>query len=95
MGACRRSATRKCPSRATWGSASSWIRRSIVAFGEDDFNTYVRLKPENGRVRYRYHGSWFKEPGAARSATEYEEMLEAVARLRPEVRVGPIRLLDY
>ena len=62
---------------------------SIVAFGEDDFNTYVSLKPENGRVRYRYHGSWFKEPGAARSAKEYEEMLKAVARLRPEVRVGP------
>ncbi len=64
---------------------------SIVAFGEDDFNTYVRLKPENGRVRYRYHGSWFKEPGAARSTKDYEEMLKAVGRLRPEVKVetGP------
>ncbi|NLE57517.1 MAG: DUF4861 domain-containing protein [Planctomycetes bacterium] len=63
--------------------------RQIVAFGEDDSNTYVRLRPDGGRVRYRYHGSWFKEPGAAKSAKEYEEMLRAVARLRPEVKVEP------
>ncbi len=59
----------------------------IVAFGEDTFNTYMRLKPERGRVRYRYHGSWWKEPGAAGSAREYEEMLRAVLRQRPEVTI--------
>lgn len=63
--------------------------KQIVAFGEDDFNSYVRLRPIAGRARYRYHGSWYKEPGAARSAKEYEEMLKAVARLRPEARVEP------
>jgi hypothetical protein len=59
----------------------------IVAFGEDDFNTYVRLRPSDGRVCYRYHGNWFKEPGAATSAKEYQAMLETVARMKPEVKV--------
>lgn len=59
----------------------------VVDYGETEFDTYVRLKPDNGRVRYRYHGSWWKEPGAAKSAQEYRAMLEAVIRLKPVVRV--------
>ncbi len=59
----------------------------VTDFGEDDFNTYVRLRPRDGRVVYRYHGSWFKEPGAAPSAAAYEAMLRSVAALRPEVQV--------
>lgn len=60
----------------------------VVAFGEDDFNTYARLRADGGKVQYRYHGSWFKEPDAARSAKEYKDMLRAVARMRPEVKVA-------
>jgi hypothetical protein len=63
----------------------------IVEFGEDGFNTYVRLRPVDGRLRYRYHGSWFKEPGAAKSTQDYQAMLEAVARLRPELRIEAAR----
>jgi len=63
----------------------------IVSFGEDDFNTYVRLKPADGKIRYRYHGSWFKEPGAAQSAREYQTMLEKVARMRAEVKVETVK----
>ncbi len=59
----------------------------IVEFGEDTFNTCVRLKPDRGRVRYRYHGSWWKEPGAARSAKEYETMLRAIVRMKPDVKI--------
>jgi len=61
--------------------------QTVVAYGEDDFNTYVRLRPADGRVRYRYHGSWFKEPGAAKSTAEYERMLRDVAALRPIVEI--------
>ncbi|GMU23273.1 MAG: hypothetical protein AMXMBFR13_33550 [Phycisphaerae bacterium] len=61
--------------------------RQAVAFGEDDFNTFVRLKTTDGKVSYRYHGSWFKEPGAAASREEYQVMLRNVARLRPEASV--------
>lgn len=60
----------------------------VVAYGEDDFNSYVRLRPsKGGRSRYRYHGSWFKEPGAARSAADYERMLREVSEFRPVVEV--------
>ncbi len=61
------------------GQAAGW--------GEDDFNTFVRLRPRDGRIVYRYHGSWFKEPGAAGSAEAYEAMLRSVAALRPDVEV--------
>lgn len=61
---------------------------AAVAYGEDDFNSYVRLRTRDGRVRYRYHGSWFKEPGGAQSAEEYARMLHDVAALRPVVTVS-------
>lgn len=64
--------------------------KQIVAFGEDKANTYVRLRPENGRVTYRYHASWFKEPNAATSAKDYEARLRAVAKLRPIVKIEPM-----
>lgn len=60
---------------------------SVAALGEDDFTTYVRLKPGQGMVKYRYHASWGKEPDAATSAREYEGMLRAVARLTPQVKI--------
>ncbi len=60
---------------------------TAVAFGEDAFDSYVRIKPVDGRVRYRYHGSWFKEPGGAQSAAEYERMLREVAACRPVVQI--------
>lgn len=61
--------------------------RSVVAYGQTDYDNIVRLRPRDGRVVYRYHGSWFKEPGAAESAADYERMLRDVARLRPQVKV--------
>ena len=61
----------------------------IVAFGDDKVNNYIRLKPDNtGVATYRYHASWEKEPGAAKSAAEYAEMLGKAARLKPEVKVA-------
>jgi hypothetical protein len=59
----------------------------VVASGEDKVNNFFRLKTDHGRVRYRYLASWFKEPGGARSAEQFEQMLRAAARLRPQVRV--------
>lgn len=61
---------------------------TTVAYGEDDFSTYVRIKPVDGRVRYRYHGSWFKEPGGAQSTRDYERMLRDIAELHPVVSVS-------
>jgi hypothetical protein len=78
---------RDAPQSGNLGLGVTVDPNQIVAFGEDDFNTYVRLKPADGKVSYRYHGSWFKEPGAAASAKEYEAMLLSVARLRPEASV--------
>jgi hypothetical protein len=60
---------------------------AAAAYGEDAFNSYVRLRPVDGRVRYRYHGSWFKEPGGARSTGDYERMLREIAARRPIVAV--------
>jgi len=78
---------REVPKAGTLGIGVAVDPGQIVAFGEDAFNTYVRLKPSDGRLTYRYHGSWFKEPGAAKSATEYEGMLRSVATLRPQVSI--------
>lgn len=58
-----------------------------IEYGEDAMNSYVRLKTTHGRVRYRHMASWFKEPGGARSAADFEQMLRAAARLRPQVTV--------
>ena len=79
---------REAPRAGNLGIGVAVDPAQIVAFGEDEFNTYVRLRPTNGRVRYRYHGSWFKEPGAAQSADAYRAMLEETARMRPEVQLG-------
>lgn len=57
----------------------------VSAYGTDGVNDYVRLKASNGQAVYRYHASWEKEPGAAKSPAEYEAMLRSVAGLEPEV----------
>jgi hypothetical protein len=59
----------------------------IVELGQDDVNSYIRMSPGDGTVTYRYHASWEKEPGAAKSAKEYEEKLRALARLKPAVKI--------
>jgi hypothetical protein len=61
-----------------------------IEYGEDEINSYVRLRTTDGRVRYRHLASWYKEPGAARSAEDFEQMLRAAARLRPQVTVEPV-----
>jgi len=60
---------------------------AIVDWGEDHANTFVRLRLQQDRVLWRYHGSWWKEPNAPSSASEYEQLLRELARLRPEVAV--------
>ena len=61
--------------------------KTVSAYGEDEDDSYVRLTPRDGRVRYWYHGSWFKEPGGARSTAQYEAMLREVIARRPQVKV--------
>jgi hypothetical protein len=58
----------------------------LAGTGEDKVSSYMRLKTEPGKtVVYRYHASWQKEPGAARSAAEYKTMLEKLARMKPVI----------
>lgn len=64
---------------------------TVAAYGEDAVNSYVRLKATDGRVTYRYHGSWAKEPGAADSTAAYQAMLAKVAGLRPQVKVAVLK----
>lgn len=59
----------------------------VVTYGEDEYNNYIRLKTTDGKVGYRYLSSWYKEPGGARSTQDYEALLRAAARLKPEVKV--------
>ena len=60
----------------------------VIAYTEDDYNDLVRLKTKKGRISYRFHGSWEKEPEGAQNANEYLEMLSKVARKRVVVKVG-------
>lgn len=60
---------------------------AIAEIGEDDVNHYFRLKPENGEATYRYIANWYKEPGAAKSADEFEEMMKKAMAVRPVVKV--------
>jgi len=70
----------------------------LAAIGEDDVNTFVRLRPERteppvgmagngGRAAYRINASWEHEPAGAQSAAEYEAILRGVAALRPNVSI--------
>lgn len=79
---------RDAPNTADLGIGVILEPDAVIEMGDTDFDTYVRLRPRDGRVRYRYHGSWGKEPGGARSAREYEHMLRNVAELRPVIEVG-------
>lgn len=63
----------------------------VVAMGEDEFNSHVRLKgrPAAGNavtLSYKSHASWEHEPGAADSAAEYEAKLQKIARMKPLVK---------
>ncbi|MBN1901441.1 DUF4861 family protein [Candidatus Sumerlaeota bacterium] len=72
----------------------------VVAFGEDAYNSYIRLKGEQvpaGKftenekavyASYRIHASWIQEPGGAKTAEEYRAMLSSVAKLKPEIMIS-------
>lgn len=69
-----------------------------IATGEDDVNTFVRLRPRKvdpppglhgngGWVHYRVNASWEHEPEGAHSTRDYTKILRHVARLRPQLQV--------
>jgi hypothetical protein len=59
----------------------------VIEYTKDEYNDLIRLKTKKGRVSYRFHGSWEKEPDGAKNAADYKEMLLKVARERPVVKV--------
>jgi hypothetical protein len=59
----------------------------VIKYTKDDYNDLVLLKPKQGRISYRLHASWEKEPNGAKSAEDYKEMLSKVARKVPQVKV--------
>lgn len=72
----------------------------IVEFGEDEFNSYMRLRgvknpvqkspaPENALyVKYFIHASWAEEEDGAKSAKDYETMLRDVLFAIPTITVN-------
>ena len=58
----------------------------VIAYGQTSIDNYARVRLQDGRLSYRYHASWEKEPGGARSLQAYADKLTAVAELRPQVK---------
>lgn len=75
------------PKSADLGLGFAVDPQAVQVYAQNEYNNYVRLKAEDGQVRYRIHGSWEKEPDGAQSTAEYKEMLLKVARKKPVVKV--------
>jgi len=60
---------------------------ALAGMEVDKLNVYLRLKAPEGKASFRYLANWEFQPDAAKSAEEFQKILEQANRKRPVVKV--------